>query len=130
MIITFLVGSLFGLIGQIGSDAMSLISYIVSEDNLDKNGTGGDNILVGSLGEAKGYLYRCINAHINYKFDPFNKKSIPYSIGIKKTFWSFTSTTPDLNTSLDFLGKKSGLKIGTIFTLCGDVWGYDITLFN
>ena len=77
-----------------------------------------------------GYLYRCINAHINYKFDPFNKKSIPYSIGNKKTFWSFTSTTPDLNTSLDFLGKKSGLKIGTIFTLCGDVWGYDITLFN
>ena len=28
------------------------------------------------------------------------------------------------------MGKKSGLKIGTIFTLCGDVWGYDITLFN
>ena len=33
-----------------------------------------------------GYLYRCINAHINYKFDHFNKKSIPYSIGNKKTF--------------------------------------------
>ena len=62
MIITFLVGSLFGLIGQIGSDAMSLISYIVSEDNLGKNGTGGDNILVGgSLGEAKGYLDTCVN---------------------------------------------------------------------
>ena len=61
MIITFLVGSLFGLIGQIGSDAMSVISYIVSEDNLGKNGTGGDNILVGSLGEAKGYLDTCVN---------------------------------------------------------------------
>ena len=61
MIITFLVGSLFGLIGQIGSDAMSVISYIVSEDNLGINGTGGDNILVGSLGEAKGYLYTCVN---------------------------------------------------------------------
>ena len=61
MIITFLVGSLFGLIGQIGSDAMSVISYIVSDDNLGINGTGGENILVGSLGEAKGYLYRCIN---------------------------------------------------------------------
>ncbi len=62
MIITFLVGSLFGLIVQIGSDAMSFISYIVSEDNLGKNGTGGDNILVGgSLGKAKGYLDTCVN---------------------------------------------------------------------
>ena len=61
MIITFLVGSLFGLIGQIGSDAMSVISYILSEDNLGKNGTGGENILVGSLGEAKGYLDTCVN---------------------------------------------------------------------
>ena len=55
MIIIFLVGSLFGLIGQIRSDVMPVISYIVSEDNLGKNGTGGDNILVGSLRDVKGY---------------------------------------------------------------------------
>ena len=58
MIITFLVGFLFTLIGQVGSDAMSVISFVVSEDNL--HATDG-SILVDSLGEkAKGYLDRCI----------------------------------------------------------------------
>ena len=59
MIITFLVGFLFALVGQIGSDAMSVISYIVSEDNLGPN---GDNFLVDNLGnEGKGYIYRCVD---------------------------------------------------------------------
>ena len=62
--------------------------------------------------------------------DPFDKKKIPYIMGKEKTFWGFTSTTPDVKTSYDFLGQKKELKSGTIFTLCGDIWGYDITLFN
>ena len=57
MIIIFLVGSLFTLIGKVGSDAMSIISYIVSEDNI---GEGGDNVLVDRLGENKKYLTRCL----------------------------------------------------------------------
>ena len=58
MIITFLVGFLFTLIGQLGSDVMSLISFVVSKDNL--RATEG-SILVDSMGEqAKGYLDRCI----------------------------------------------------------------------
>ena len=77
-----------------------------------------------------GNLYRCISVHINYKIDPLNKKSNPYLVGHKKTFWSFASASPNIYTSSDFLGKKSKLKSGTIFTLCGDVWGYDITVFN
>ena len=76
------------------------------------------------------YLYRCINKQINYMIDPFDKKKIPYIMGREKTFWGFTSTTPDVKTSYDFLGQKKELKSGTIFTLCGDIWGYDITLFN
>ena len=59
MIITFLVGFLFALVGQIGSDAMSVISYIVSKENI---GAGGDNIIVNSLDpKAKGYINRCVN---------------------------------------------------------------------
>jgi hypothetical protein len=57
MIIVFLVGSLFALIGKVGSDAMSVISYVVSEDNI---GAGGDGILVDQLGENKKYINRCI----------------------------------------------------------------------
>jgi hypothetical protein len=80
--------------------------------------------------QTKGYLYRCINKHINYKIDPFNPKSIPYLQGNKKTFWGFTSTSPNAIKSYNFLGKTENFKSGTIFTLYGDLWGYDITLFN
>jgi hypothetical protein len=57
MIIIFLIGSLLALIGTVGSDVMSIISYIVSEDNI---GEGGDNLLVDRLGENKKYLTRCL----------------------------------------------------------------------
>ena len=57
MIIIFLVGSLFALIGKVGSDAMSIISYVVSEDNI---GEGGDNVLVDRLEDKKRYLARCL----------------------------------------------------------------------
>ena len=76
------------------------------------------------------YLYRCIGKHINYMIDPFNKKSVPYLPGNLKTFWGFTSTSPNVKTSYNFLEDKINFKRGTIFTLYGDIWGYDITLFN
>ena len=62
--------------------------------------------------------------------EPFNQKSIPYIIGQPKTFLGFTSATPKIKTSYSFLGEKNDLKRGTIFTLFGDICGYDITLFN
>jgi len=75
------------------------------------------------------YLYRCIGVKVNYMIDPFNKKSVPYIEGNTKTFWSFTSTSTCIKTSYRFLkGKK--IQSGTIFTLYGDIWGYDISLFN
>ena len=59
MIITFLVGFLVALIGQIGSDAMSVISYVLSVDNIGPN---GDNILFDNIGgDVKKYLHRCVN---------------------------------------------------------------------
>jgi len=57
MIIVFLLGSLFALIGKVGEDAMSVISFVVSEDNL---GEGKETILVNS---AKEYLEVCINGN-------------------------------------------------------------------
>ena len=58
MIITFIVGFSLSFTGQVGSDAMSLISYIVSEDNI---GDGKENLIVDQLEEARDYLYTCIN---------------------------------------------------------------------
>ena len=76
------------------------------------------------------YLYRCIRFKVNLKEDPNDSSMIPYVNGNIKTFWGFTSSSPDAEMTYDFLGKKEKLKSGTRFTLTGYVWGYDITLFN
>jgi len=89
------------------------------------------------------YLYRCINKKVNLMFDPEDATKIPYIRNMNKTFWAFTSTSPKIKTSFQFLGKKQIIEIkeneknekkdlffGTIFTLSGKIWGYDITLFN
>ena len=76
------------------------------------------------------YLYRCINTKVEINKNIFKQKLIPYMIGNKKTFWSFTSTSPDVMTTYNFLKSEENNKSGTIFTLTGKVWGYDITLFN
>ena len=72
--------------------------------------------------EKDKYLYRCIRPKVNYQ------------IHITKTFWGFTSTSQEKQTSFDFLGGGGGnqnIKTGTIFRLEGDnLWGYDIQLFN
>ena len=60
MFITFILGFLFAFIGTIGNDAMSVISFIISKDNL---GQGKDNIIVDQLGDAKVYLDICINGN-------------------------------------------------------------------
>ena len=61
MIIIFLVGFLFSFVGAVGEDVMNIITFVVSEDNLGKNGTDGEGFLVSSLGKSKSYLDRCIN---------------------------------------------------------------------
>ena len=55
MIFLFLVGSLFTIAGVIGEDMMSVVAYLVSEDNLGQN---SDTIL---FGEVKNYLNKCYN---------------------------------------------------------------------
>lgn len=55
MILTFLIGTIFTLVGTIGKDLMSAVSFIVGEENLGK---GEEAIL---LGEAAEKLNKCIN---------------------------------------------------------------------
>ena len=68
------------------------------------------------------------NENSNKKEENYNKKNIPYIRGNIKTFWAFTSTSPEPKTSYKFIGNK-----GTLFVLegkKGNLWGYNITLFN
>ena len=78
------------------------------------------------------FLYRRIRSKTKISNDPKKKNYIPYAIGNIKTFWGFTSTSPKIKTSYHFLGddKKVKIKSGTVFILTGDIWGYDISLFN
>ena len=77
------------------------------------------------------YLYRCISTQVRLDYDSFNKKKIPYLCGEKKLFWGFSSASTNPQTSFQFLGNNNqNSKYGTIFSLTGDIWGYDITLFN
>ena len=75
-------------------------------------------------------MYRCINRNINIKEDLFNKKIIPYQKGVKKTFYGFTSISTKENTIYYLNGKQKQFKEGTVFTIHGNYFGYDISLFN
>ena len=53
------------------------------------------------------YLYRCISFKVKLDKDPTNNKLIPYSKGNQKTFWGFTSTSPNPKTTIKFFRSKS-----------------------
>ena len=76
------------------------------------------------------HLYRCLTVKVKLNQDPNNKNFIPYTGGNIKTFWGFTSTTTDAVTSYSFLKGTEKAKTGTIFVIGGDIWGYDIEVFN
>ena len=76
----------------------------------------------------KKNLYRCIPVLVKLDYDSFNNKFVPYLEGKQKCFWAFTSTSHDRKKCYEFLGTTK--KSGTIFSLTGNIWGYDISLFN
>ena len=57
MILSFLIGSILGLIGRVGGDMMSLVSYIISEENFHNQ---VNPVLLGELGDGKEALEECI----------------------------------------------------------------------
>ena len=57
MIVTFLVGSILALLGKIGGDMMSVLSYVMSEENFNDKSP----LLINKLGKANQYLNCCMN---------------------------------------------------------------------
>ena len=79
----------------------------------------------------KKYLYRYIKTPVDIEYNIINKKNkIPFSKGKIKTFWGFTSVTSQIRKTLDIDGEIINFNKGTIFALYGNIWGYDISLFN
>ena len=76
------------------------------------------------------YLYRFIPYKVSLSKDPFNENLVPYIVGNKKTFWGFISVSANPKTTYNSLKYEEKMKEGTIFSLGGDIWGYDIGLFN
>ena len=69
--LTLIIGSAFYGIGTIGKDLVSVVSFLVSDKNLDK---GEDAILLGSSAK---YLKKCINGDGDLKSElDFNEESL------------------------------------------------------
>ena len=68
MIFSFLIGSILALVGRVGDDAMSLVSYIMSKENFENE---ENPLLLGQLGDAKKYLNICLhgNGSLESEFD-------------------------------------------------------------
>ena len=62
MILSFLVGSILGIVGKVGDDMMSLVSFIFSSDNFNEQ----NPLFLNRLGDdGKRYINRCINGDGN-----------------------------------------------------------------
>jgi hypothetical protein len=68
MIITLLIGSLFAIVGKLGNDGMSLVSYVVSKENLENV---DDPFLIGKAQDVIKYLKICLhgNGSLESEFD-------------------------------------------------------------
>ena len=68
MILSFIIGSILSLVGRIGGDAMELVSYTLSEENLNND---NDPFLIGKADDVKNYLKICLhgNGSLESEFD-------------------------------------------------------------
>ena len=121
MILSFLVGSILGLTGRIGGDMMSLISFIVSEDNFNND---VNPLILGKLGEGKNILEECIVKDGNLsstfgltdvtgEFDSINdaKKQIEIYIqnftDIAMNYWAYHGLYDALKNMTEFINEAS-----------------------
>ena len=77
----------------------------------------------------KNYLYKCIDKKIIFK-NINNEKRFIYKRGINKIFWGFTSLSSFINKRYIIGDKEINIESGTIFAFYGNIYGYDISLFN
>ncbi len=67
-----------------------------------------------------------MNFHVQTEMDTKFPKRLPYAAGNEKVWWPFTSTTESLEVAQRFIKGSQG----TLFTLSGEAWGYDISMFS
>ena len=60
MVFSFIFGSVISLLGRAGGDSMSLVSYIMSQENFNKNDSA---LLINKLGSASKYIETCIHGN-------------------------------------------------------------------
>ena len=77
----------------------------------------------------KEYLYKCIYKRVNLQ-DDYNKNRIIFKRGTIKIFLGFTSFSSFTKKSYFEGEKEKIIEKGTIFAIYGDIYGYDISLFN
>ena len=77
-----IIGSIMTIVGTMGGDLISVLSFVLSEENLKD---GGENILVKEYGKARKYLDTCINGDgkLYNDFVMRNNKEIILAINIK-----------------------------------------------
>lgn len=120
MFVTFIVGFLFSFVGTVGEDMMNVISFVVSEDNLGKDGNEGEGMLISSLGGAKSYLDRCVNGDGKIEEEiGLDLKQVNSFTNIsdsqtrieetKEQFEEIKDTCLTYNTYLEFLEKRESL---------------------
>ena len=75
------------------------------------------------------YLYKCTDKKVFIQ-SKNNENRIIYKRGIIKIFKGFTSFSTFINKSYISEDKEINIESGTIFALYGNIYGYDISLFN
>ena len=113
MIFSFLVGSILGIIGLLGSDIMSLITYTLSEENFNNNTTP---FLLDEIGDAQDYLYEFIHGsgdiseqlNLRQSLNSFNAiNSVQESIrNLRGGFSEIISQCIVYNSTIKLLKKK------------------------
>ena len=114
MILSFIIGSLLALVGRVGGDMMSLVSFIVSEENFQNQ---NNPVLLNELGEGKEILEECIikNGNLSSKFglddvtgdfDTINEKKTEIE-GYIETFKDLAMNYPAYHALIDALKNKT-----------------------
>ena len=104
--IIMLLGSIFGLLGIVGTDGVGVISYIFGEDNLIKSGE--PIILTGDTGI---YINTCVNGNgdlaeqLGLKNQGEGLEQIENLYKLEKTMNNITNTFAELNGNLKTLAN-------------------------
>jgi len=132
MILSFLVGSILALVGRIGGDIMSLVSFIFSEENFSEQ----NPLFLNEMGDdGKRYLRRCIllNGDIGAELgistqdidalDDISEIESQITNALN-TFEHLESATPTYNKYVDLLKARYNLSMNFNLTKIGDSNNY------